>query len=1152
VQFKRLRLSGFKSFVEPTEFLIEPGLTGVVGPNGCGKSNLLEALRWVMGENSPKRMRGEMMDDVIFSGTEKRPARNLAEVTLLIENDDHRAPSPFTAEDELDVSRWIEREAGSTFRINAKEVRAKDVQLLFADSATGPTSPAMVSQGKISALINAKPEDRRIFLEEAAGITGLHVRRKEAEVRLKAAAANLQRLDDIMVQMAAQADSLKKQARQASRYKNIAGHIRKTQAALYFVKWKGIEEALAEAKKELDAAERQVAAATGKVANANAASERFQQALPPLRQDLAEKAAAHTRLKIAFEALDAEERSLKTRLSELRARLAQLEQDRVREQANVADSAKRIEAQAAEAKTLRAAVAAEQAGAGDVEERYRAARGETEKTEAAFEQRDSSVTAKKFRSDHIREELRFLEARKKRVAEEKDAVEGEWTELKRKAPAADGTALKALTQLSEALKAAETHLREAEEKREAATSAFGEMREKASEMRASVAALGGEIGALERLLHETVTDGKPAIGKALAIEPGFEAALGAALGEDLEVPESGTGPVGWRTLPPLTGAPALPAGVSALTDFVKAPLALARRLSQVGVIEENKGEAMMKALHPGQRLVSKEGTLWRWDGLVRTAKAPTWAALQVLYKTKLEALTDEKQALEKILSAHAVHLAKAEASARTLRAEEDAARQACRTANDAFRAGREKTSSLEQGALKTAERAAALSEARSRLDKDLGEIEEKETTLREEAKSLDISADEAEALEAAKAALEAARGKLSSVRGKFETWRELKAEKEARIASLENESAAWAERRDAATAHIGELEARKVEAEKALGEIDQNPARFEERRQGLLDQMAGTEAASAKARETLEQAEAEAQDKARALKEAEKELGTVREEMVRRQAAAQGVEERKAELSHFVQEEFGCLPEGILDLAEMTDKEKANLPPVEVSEGKLERLKAERERLGAVNLRADVELQELEAETARLTRERGELEEAIRKLRSSISSLNREGREKLLEAFATVNKNFGDLFAKIFNGGKAHLVLTEGEDPLEAGLEIMASPPGKKLLHRSLLSGGEQALTAITLIFAVFLTNPAPICVLDEVDAPLDDANVERFCDLVDEINSRTHTRFVIATHNAITMSRMERLYGVTMPEQGVSQLVSVNLQRAEQLRALA
>ncbi|HXV73510.1 MAG TPA: chromosome segregation protein, partial [Sphingomonadales bacterium] len=1016
----------------------------------------------------------------------------------------------------------------------------------------GPTSPAMVSQGKVAAFINAKPEERRLILEEAAGIAGLHVRRKEAEARLKAAGANLQRLDDIMVQMTAHADNLRKQARQASRYKNLAGHILKTQAALYYVKWKAIADAIAAARRDLEGAERQVAAETGKVAKTNAESEKLHQQLPALRQEAAEKAAAHTRIKIAFEALDAEERSLKTRLAELKARLTQLEQDLARETANASDSAARIAAQTAEAEALRQAIAKDQADAGDVEERYQAALTETEKAETAYNALSSAATEKKIRADHIREELRFLEARKNRLAEERETAKRGLAEAKQSAPAADHGALAVLEKLNEALKGAEAGLQSAEGERESASAAFSEMREKASEMKAAVAALTGEIAALQKLFAEGAEGGKPSIGSSLAVEGGFETALGAALGDDLDAPESDDGDLGWRTLPPLQGAPSLPEGATPLTDFVKAPLALARRLSQVGVVEESTGESLMKGLKPGQRLVSKEGTLWRWDGLVRTAKAPTASALRILYKKRCEALADEKRALEKTLEAHAVHLGKAETDLTQKRAREDAARSAYRTAGEAYRDAREKASHLEEGTLKAAERAAALAEALSRLEKDLGEVSEKESALAAEAKALAAGAGEAKALETAKTALEAARGKLSTVRGKFEIWNEIKVEKETRLASLENESAAWAERCDAATAQIAELEDRKAETETALAGIDQNPERFEERRKALLEQMAGTESASAKVQDALSEAETRAQEKARELKELEKALAAVREDMVRRQSSVQSLEERRAELEHFVQEEFACAPAALLGHAGMSEKEKASLPPVEVSEGKLERLKAERERLGAVNLRADVELQELETETARLTRERGELEEAIRKLRSSITSLNREGREKLLAAFETVNKNFGELFSKIFNGGKAHIVLTEGEDPLEAGLDIMASPPGKKLLHRSLLSGGEQALTAITLIFAVFLTNPAPICVLDEVDAPLDDANVERFCDLLDEINSRTKTRFLIATHNAITMSRMERLYGVTMPEQGVSQLVSVSLERAEQLRALA
>lgn len=1152
MQFKRLRLSGFKSFVEPTEFIIEPGLTGIVGPNGCGKSNLTEALRWVMGENSPKRMRGEMMDDVIFGGTEKRPSRNLAEVTLLIDNDDHKAPAPFTNESQLEVSRRIEREAGSSYRINGKEVRAKDVQLLFADSATGPTSPAIVSQGKVNAFINAKPEERRVLLEEAAGITGLHVRRKEAELRLKAAGGNLQRLDDIMEQMKTQADNLRKQARQASRYKNLAGHILKTQSALYFMKWRGFEDSIAVARRELNEAERLVAADTGTVAKVTADNEELQQSLPAFRQKAVEKAAAHTRLKIAFEALDAEERSLKTRLNELTAHMKQLEQDLAREAANAKEAGAFVSLQDAEAQSLRNALAAEEANAGDVEQRYQAALTETKEAESKFNKLNDAATEKKIRTAHIREEFLFLASRKKRLLEETQSTKINLGAAQQEAPAANATVISKLADLNEILTHAEKNLKTAEDQKEHASLAVNEMREKASELRTEVAALSGEITALTKLLNSRAQGDKPAISSNLLVEEGYEAALGAALGDDLEAPESDQNNTGWWTLPPLSSAPALPKTAVPLSNFIRAPQALARRLSQIGVVEHAEGATLMRELRVGQRLVSREGSLWRWDGLVRAGNAPTSAALHILYKNRCEKLENEKRAREKTLENHALHLKEAETVLAAKRAQENAARQAYHAADESYRTAREESALLEEGAVKAVERVATLTEALSRLEKDLNEIKEKETALTKEAEKLSSEKGEDGTLEQARIQLDEARGRLSSVRGKFDIWHEIKSEKVSRLASLENEKDAWQRRGEEASVHITELKKRQEETEAALKTIETNPMQFATRRNALLEQMVGTESAVSAAQEELSKTEILVQDKTRELKELEKKLAALREDMVRRQTTLQSLRDRQAELEQFVQEEFGCPPAALLDRAGMDEKEKNNLPALSESEEKLERLKAERERLGAVNLRADVELQELDTEIQRLVNERGELEEAIRKLRSSITSLNREGREKLLSAFETVNKNFNELFIRIFNGGKAQLILTEGEDPLEAGLDIMASPPGKKLLHRSLLSGGEQALTAITLIFAVFLTNPAPICILDEADGPLDGANVERFCDLLNEINNRTRTRFIIITHNEITMSRMNRLYGVTMPEGGVSKLVSVNLERIEELRARA
>ena len=1150
MQFKRIRLSGFKSFVDPTELIIEPGLTGIVGPNGCGKSNLLEAMRWCMGENSAKRMRGEAMDDVIFSGTERRPSRNLAEVTLLLDNSDRKAPAQFNDSNELEVSRRIERESGSAFRINGTEVRAKDVQLLFADAATGAHSPSLVSQGQVSTFINAKPQERRQILEEAAGITGLHSRRREAETRLRAAENNLLRLDDIMVQMEGQAASLKRQARQANRYKNIAGDIRKTEAILLHLKWQNLEAMATAAKEKLDKAERRVAGQTAVVTRLNTESEELHQALSPLRQKEAEAAASLSRVRIEVETLEAQEKNIQNRIAELKARLAQLDQDINREGNFLKDSDTTLARQKEEEAALKIELEADKAGAAGVEENYQAVLENAEAEEAKFNELNATVTRKTIRGEHLRREVEDLQARKARLTGEMEKARDELAKLAPVATERTGSDRSKLDKALADMNAIEKHLSEVEEQRLGAEENFEKARAAFSDAKASLSALEGEAIALKSLLADELGQAANPVAGEMKIEPGFEAALGAALGDDLNAPIGTDGPFAWRTLSSLNNVPALPGGAKPLSDLITAPAALDRRLNQVGVVED--GEGLMAALLPGQRLVSKDGTLWRWDGLVKTAKAPTKAAMKLQQKNKLEGLEKKEILVRDLVEQMSGALTEKEKTLAACKGQEATLRNEYQDVNTRYSQERENISEAESDGIKSAERSAALKEGLGRMEIDLEETRDRAIALETEIKTLGEDTGLEKDLAVARGQMEGIREKLAVARSRFETWRQIRDEKEARLASLVRESAAWGERASAAVAQMEELGGRKEETLAALGELDQSPTRFEERRGALMDVMSKTEDACRTARDNLAKIDNAANEKDRDLKSASATLSEIREEMVRQQSHFESTSERQIELGGIIEENFRCAAGDIIETAEVSEKQLEKLADVEAAEIKLERLKAERERLGAVNLRADVELEDLTTEVERLTTEKVDLEGAIRGLRASIGSLNREGRQKMLEAFETVNKNFGDLFAKIFNGGHAHLVLTEADDPLEAGLDIMASPPGKKLLHRSLLSGGEQALTAITLIFAVFLTNPAPVCVLDEVDAPLDDANVERFCDLLDEIGERTETKFMIVTHNAITMARMERLYGVTMGEQGISQLVSVDLQKVEEMRAFA
>jgi chromosome segregation protein len=1149
MKLTRLRLLGFKSFVEPTDFLIEPGLTGVVGPNGCGKSNLVEALRWVMGETSHKSLRAADMDDVIFSGTNNRPGRNNAEVAIQIDNSSRKAPAQFNEHPTLDVSRRIEREAGSTYRINGREVRARDVHILFADASTGSRSPSMVHQGRIGEIIQAKPEQRRRVLEEAAGISGLHARRHEAELRLRAAEQNLARLEDVINQLAAQMDSLKKQARQAIRYRVVAQQVRKAEATLFHLRWVAANGELAEADSAKNAAVRVVAERTGEQAEASKRQALAAAELPALREAEAKAAAALQRLLIARETLEREEARAKERMAELDRRLVQLGDDIERER-RLADDAKAALARlAGEEEALQRETAANEARRADVDTRVAQADAGLATSEKAFDELTGRLADLTARRHALEQAAREHGERLGRLTDEIAAVASELSEAE--AEGAQGADLATLAGAADAAQAAVTEAEAAAVRAEAAHSAARQGLDAArgplAEAERRAQRLDAEAKTLAKLLHIDTKNLWPAVIDDLTVDKGYEAALGAALGDDLEAPIDPSAPMRWAGAAVDPSDPPLPDGAEALADRVKAPPELARRLKQIGVIGREQAELLAAQLKPGQRLVSLEGDLWRWDGFSVSANAPTGAARRLAGKNRLADIEAELEGLRREVESKQTAVTAAEAEVVAAAAADSTARERWRVLQHEAHSARERHAEAERQMSRNATRLSALAEATARL-----------TASRDEAAAARGEAERALAALPQAAEIET---RLAGVRGEVEGQRarlaEVRAEAQAlareaeisarRLDAIASERGAWSTRHDGAAAQIETLNARVEEARTERAGLEDAPHLFEEKRRALIGEIEKAEAARRGAADELalsENALAEADRAARAALEA---MGLAREEAARAEERFQGANRRLADVGHEIREMLEVEPTEVAHLAGI-EADKA-LPEVAAVEATLERLRRERERLGAVNLRAEEELTEVTTQHGSLSTERDDLVEAIKRLRQGIQNLNREARERLLSSFELVNNHFKHLFTELFGGGTAELQLIEHEDPLEAGLEIIAKPPGKKPATLSLLSGGEQALTALALIFAVFLTNPAPICVLDEVDAPLDDHNIERFCDLLDEMTRSTETRFVIITHNPITMARMNRLYGVTMAERGVSQLVSVDLEDAVKLR---
>ncbi len=814
MKFKKLEISGFKSFSEKTTFLIQDGLTGIVGPNGCGKSNIVESLRWCMGESSAKSMRGSGMEDVIFSGTSNRPSKNISEVALLLDNKDKDGPSQYKDFEEIGIKRKIEKDKGSKYYINDKEVRARDVQTFFADLSTGAHSPSLISQGRIGQLVTAKPIERRSILEEAAGISGIHARRHEAETRLNAAENNLKRADELKKQQQKQLDNLKKQAEEATRYKEISKEIKMVEAGLYYLKIQDIEKDKKKIQEKLSELEDEVSAINIDLNHNNTLLEEENKKLSPLRDKKMESAAKLQKLNLDMSSLDEEELRVKSLQVKLEKSVRTIESDLERERSISLDASLN--------------------------------------------------------------EKRILKEKEELLKTENELIEVETTS--------------------------------------------------SNELNTSKSNLNNLQNQLEKMINE-------------------------------------------------------------IENFIDQEKKLTKKI-----------------------------------------------------------FSELKELVKKI----------------TISQEEYAEKYG-------------KNKSIQSDSIKRKERI----------------------------KNIDIELD---------------------------NWRNLKSNSEKMISKLE-------ERRS------------KIKIE--LDENKKNPERIATSKGQNLQNLENTKKRNTEIETELLDAEKKHNLINQNLREIQLKLSNLKENKARNEATIEGIDSRKKDLLYSVKNELRIDSESsLLPQSDLSTLTKENLPSIEDQSQKVEKIKKQRESLGSVNLRADEETKKYEEEIKKMEDDRADLYSAIIKLKTSIDELNQKGRERLLEAFTKVNRKFNEVYTKLFSGGTAKIELVDSDDPLEAGLEMFVSPPGKRLQSITLLSGGEQALTALSLVFAVFLVNPSPICVLDEVDAPLDDANVTRFCALLDELTKITKTRFIIITHHALTMSRMHRLYGVTMAEKGVSQLVAVDLQKAEGLVA--
>lgn len=1140
MQIKRLKLSGFKSFVDSAELRVERGLTGIVGPNGCGKSNLLEAIRWVMGEGSAKSLRGGAMDDVIFAGTAQRPSRDFAEVSILAESDAANDVGEFGRD--VEVVRRIERGAGSAYRINGRDVRAKDVALVFADAATGAHSPALVSQGRIGSIISAKPAERRAMLEEAAGISGLHVRRKDAEQKLRATETNLTRLDEVLADMEVRATALKRQARAAERYRKLSEEIRVAEGRMIFARWRDAAAAAEQAREEARRAEESVALASEAQRAAAAWQAQAVTRLAELRSAAlsAREAASEAGHRLAT--LVAERSAVDRRMVELAAQTDRLASDRDREGqlahdaaaalSQLAEEIKVLEREISEAETQRPGFAGRVTSAEivvrDAEVELAQALSAQAREQAEARVADAALAAASSRLDRA-------ERDKTRIVHEMGSL-GDDAKLREQRDAAIAARQIAETDAlaaSTAIELAETLRADAARRRESAESA-------GAAARASLAALEREAQALIKAVEER--SGSHRALDQVRAGVGYEKALAAALGEDLEAEIGNDGGRSWAGSPVQKDDPDLPEGAECLANHVQAPAELKRRLTQIAVVAEDTGQT----LAVGQRLVTRDGRLRRWDGYVSSGDGAAAAERLLRINRLAEIETAIAPARAEVAEAQAA-LDAALSAAEQARTRTESCRSDLAGAEARHRAAQRDEDQAVTALERFASRQAEFAERLSRVELEREEAKADRKAAEAARAQLPDGVATGQRVAQLQVASESARAAVAQLKAESANLDRSIASRRERTLAAQGEWRGWKTRAGEAASRIAEMDKRGKAVEAEALSLADAPARMANQIASLEKECAQHMILSEEAATAEREGEAELRSHEAKSAELGEALASARELRAGAVARAENQDLRRVEMGRVSGERFECPPPLLPEKAGFTSDTVGEAGDESAHH---ERLTADRERLGPVNLVAESELAEIEGVRATSLAERDELAEAISRLRGSIGSLNREGRTRLLSAFEAVNGHFQRLFMTLFNGGQAHLALIDSDDPLEAGLEIFAQPPGKKLQSLTLLSGGEQALTAIALIFALFLTNPAPICVLDEVDAPLDDANIERFCDLLDAMTRETSTRYLIVTHNAVTMSRMHRLFGVTMIEQGVSRLVSVDLGGAEELLA--
>ena len=1143
MKFKSVRISGFKSFLEPTEILINDGLTGVVGPNGCGKSNIVEAVKWVMGENSARQMRGDEMDDIIFAGTSERPARNFAEVSIKLDNSERKAPANFNHLEEIEISRKIEREKGSIYRVNSKQVRARDIQLIFADNGTGARSSGIVSQGRIAQIIDATSEDRRIILEEAANIKGLHNRRHEAELKLNGANENLNRLMDIEQTYQDQLIELEKQGRKAARYRSVGDRLRKAEATLFLTLLNTAENEFNDFKKHLDIAKENVNKGQINVSKHTEAKQEILDELPEFKKLETKKITVLQSLNITKIRLEEEKSSAKTTLNNTLNQISQIETDIQREVEIKQDAKKTLLSLFAEEEKLKSESTNFLTKKTDALKLVKDLKAKTEEANTKL----STITSEIY---SIKSDKSDLE---KRISVLTDKIKNSEFQISEFNSKEDEQLLKKnnqqLSKLKQILRNKNQNLVSNKQELIKLEEKEVKLSDQKSNTDQNFNVINAELNSLSSILGDDTLN-KNSLEKSINNIGNLEKAIGSVLGETLLAPIHSDQNhflknTYWRNDLKTKFSTELPKGAIPIISEIKKNSILDIALIGVGIVkDEETAYDLQKNLSFGQALTTSKGGLWRWDGFVQpqgvqngySERLQQIAKLKLL-QNKLPAVTKEQKIIESKIDENQLGISKCKRDIIEL---ESQISELIKNSNTL-----ELTNSKLDAKLLS-------SKVLLKEHLDITKISQKELVglknqLNNSINLPSLLADELKIRNIA----DQCRNELADAMASEQQIKTHESFQARNLMQIKNQSENWKKRENEASMRLMSLQDRLKKLKDDQKRLTSLPDDFEKREEDLNKQIDKAVQDKNIASDKLVHTETNLHNIEKLEREAEQKVSSFREEMIKIEASLNLARTKIQNIEARVFEKLRINTDKLLEIVGFNEKNNLNVS-IELLERTVQRLINERESLGAVNLRAEEEMKEMKEKIETMSSERIDLELAIEKLRTGIFELNKEGRQRLKDSFNDVNKNFKDLFQKLFGGGDAELKLVGSEDPLKAGLEVLASPPGKKMQLLSLLSGGEQALTAISLIFSVFLCNPAPICILDEVDAPLDDTNVGRFCDLLNKIVAETNTYFMVVTHHRLTMAKMDRLFGVTMEQKGISRLVSVNLEEANRIRDIA